>query len=359
MGGSNRPASVVRDFTLASGGIERSILAKMPLERRATAEGAGVPPDVDRPRLVPPTPTEKKFRLEFAALSEIHEHFLGLNDGRFGAVRVLDLLPEHRTLIMERVHGRTLRRRLYSLSSANRSIAAELERAFRRTGTWLRIFHTMGCGEARESRHHRRADYAQFIEELANYLSGSVGDPLFIQWAASTLLEASQRLLPDSLPLGLAHGDFAPRNVLVGSKGRVIVLDTLARYRAPIYEDIGYFLASLHCNWPRILSAGALLPTRRADRYESAFLSGYFEGERIPYPAIRLYETQALLDRWSAVAWRRAHTSGPWAGFTGSVKLALLSRFLRRRITKHLLRVSANAEQRPRARVQQAASRQP
>ena len=52
-------------------------------------------------------------------------------------------------------------------------------------------------------------------------------------------------MLPADLPLGTSHGDYAPRNILVGAHGEVTVLDTLGRWRAPIYSDLGNFLFAI------------------------------------------------------------------------------------------------------------------
>ncbi len=52
------------------------------------------------------------------------------------------------------------------------------------------------------------------------------------------------RVLPADLPL-VSHGDYAPRNILVGAHGEVTVLDTLGRWRAPIGSDLGNFLFAI------------------------------------------------------------------------------------------------------------------
>ena len=46
------------------------------------------------------------------------------------------------------------------------------------------------------------------------------------------------------------------RNILIGPNARVTVLDTFAKWRTPIYEDIGYFLNDLKMSYPQVVSQG-------------------------------------------------------------------------------------------------------
>ena len=105
--------------------------------------------------------------------------------------------------------------------------------------------------------------------------------------------------LPLTLPLGLAHGDFAPRNVLADGNGRVTVLDTLARFQAPIYEDLGYFLNDMNTARLQTCSLGSAYSLRFLADCRSALLRGW-SNDPLDHRAIPLFEAQALLDRWCA-----------------------------------------------------------
>jgi hypothetical protein len=115
-----------------------------------------------------------------------------------------------------------------------------------------------------------------------------------------TVWAAAQTVMPDVLELGMTHGDFAMRNIVVEATQRVTVLDTLARFRAPIYRDVGYFIADLQIGRVSALVRGVVLRGGRCDDYRRAFLRG-FHGESGADTLVRLYEVQALLERWASI----------------------------------------------------------
>ncbi len=142
-------------------------------------------------------------------------------------------------------------------------------------------------------------------------------------------------MLPELLPVGLGHGDYAPRNILIGPGARVTVLDTFAKWRVPIYEDIGFFLTQLESCFPQVISQGLAFSSEQLAVYERAFLKGYFGEEPLPYPSIRLYEVLALLDKWSSTIasfHQRTNSNRP----VGRLRLILATRYFKRR-TKSLL----------------------
>ncbi|MEO8494842.1 MAG: hypothetical protein ABI614_07210, partial [Planctomycetota bacterium] len=129
--------------------------------------------------------------------------------------------------------------------------------------------------------------------------------------------------LAHDLPLGLAHGDFAPRNVIVSDNGRITVLDTLARWRAPIHENLALFLLSLQ------LSRGAKTLLTRSPigltTISRAFLSGYRGNAECEWPTLRLFILQALLDRGCSYLSARS-ARNPVAAIKRSCKLQILKR---------------------------------
>jgi hypothetical protein len=106
------------------------------------------------------------------------------------------------------------------------------------------------------------------------------------------------------MPLGLGHGDFAMRNVLV-DHGRIVVMDTRARWRAPVFEDLAQMIVALRANRPQLLSQGALFDGHGLRRLENALLTGYFGGSTVPRLEINLFIVLVLLDLWSAAVERR------------------------------------------------------
>ena len=106
--------------------------------------------------------------------------------------------------------------------------------------------------------------------------------------------------MPANLPLGLGHGDYAMRNLLVGENDRITAFDTCAKWKVPIYEDIAYFLVQLETNGLQVLTQGFAFRAETIATYQRGFLAGYFGGAHVPIELIRLFKIQLLLDSWSS-----------------------------------------------------------
>jgi hypothetical protein len=326
-----RRVTMLYRYRLISPAGSRDVLVKVPRE-------AVRPPTLQhslpaRPRLaVALGPAERALR-EYRSLAAIYDHFQSLRDPRFGAVRVLELLREHQAFVMEEVQGTSLRRLLHQAHRGCGPLAAAgLEAACLNAGAWLREYHGLASRELVTPRRTTRAEYVRFVARLSDFLGARQGETPRFERIATALAHLAEEVLPADLPLGLGHADYALRNVMVGPMSRVTVLDTVARYRTPIYEDIGYFLVSLRDNWPQVFTLGAAFPAARLAACERAFLSGYFADEPVPYAAVRLYEVQAMLDRWSEVTAPQAGTAGWKEDVKGSVRLAFMSRWLHVRV---------------------------
>jgi aminoglycoside phosphotransferase (APT) family kinase protein len=122
---------------------------------------------------------------------------------------------------------------------------------------------------------------------------------------------AAAEALPEQLPCGLNHGDFAPWNVLVDRGGRVQVIDTLGKWTAPIYEDLARFLFGVELSPQQIWTGGQLVGTAELQWIRHQFWSGYFGAEPVPVRAIRLFECQMTLERWVALEYA-SRTARRW-----------------------------------------------
>jgi hypothetical protein len=120
------------------------------------------------------------------------------------------------------------------------------------------------------------------------------------------------------------------RNILVGDNNCVTVLDTLGRWKVPIYEDVGYFLLRLKAAGPQVSTLGYAFSPVQIAKHEKQFLLGYFDTEAIPFATIQLFEIQALLDNWSAHVARlsRGAQSGS-VPVMARARLALTNSFFR------------------------------
>lgn len=242
----------------------------------------------------------EKAWLQYTALIKIYEYFSSMDDKQFGAIRVLDYLPQYCAIFMEDSSDPRLRELFLRASRLRSPIHSDkLTAPFQNTGTWLRMYHTMPKKENVKVHHQHRDDFIEAISRHTDFLAITLGDELFFNKNASIIITKGREILPESLPLCLSHGDYAMRNILIGSNARVTVLDTLAQWRTPIYKDIGYFLNGFKTSYPQVISQGLAFSSDQLAALERAFLKGYFGKEPIPYPAIRLYEALMLLEKWS------------------------------------------------------------
>lgn len=300
---SRRTNSILQEFVIGSSKIKHTVLVKQPTAPVQPTSSTAT--DSDRPRLFPKVLPELKSRFEFVAMAAIERHMGRADDQRFAAVRVLELLPGQQGLVMERARERNLAHLLlrgFPLPTAR--IARErIDRIVYNCGSWLRRYHGLPELEHTRTRGKSRGEFTKAVSRFTDYLGRSNGNADFMRLGREMVF-AAEATLPRLLPLGLAHGDYAPRNVLAAPGGRIRVIDTLGRWKAPIYEDISHFLVAIKASTTQIMSRGLACRPRRVEQLERQFLSGYFETQCIPLDHIRLFECQALIERWAANTYR-------------------------------------------------------
>jgi aminoglycoside phosphotransferase (APT) family kinase protein len=118
---------------------------------------------------------------------------------------------------------------------------------------------------------------------------------------ADVIRQRATKLLPTKLPLGLVHGDFAPRNIFIGAGSHVTVIDSLGQYRAPIYEDLAYLLVELLSGATRLRHRGLPRSTAELASMRAELLSGYGIADDV---ILSIFELRALLDKWRSLAQR-------------------------------------------------------
>jgi aminoglycoside phosphotransferase (APT) family kinase protein len=260
----------------------------------------------DRPRLVPLTAPGQRAGFEYDALRLLENRLADAGDARFVPIRALALLDEPRALVMEAFDGRPLNKLL--LRSTVRPGAPALRSAAlaNAAGAWLRILHETPADDDRPIRQGSPEELAERFSAFGQFLAGTM--PLEDLERIVEVGRATAATIRD-LSVVISHGDFAPRNILVDRLGRIAVIDLLARWRAPRYEDLAGFLLTLRTSRANAATQG-LFFGRAIDRLEPDFLAGYFGREPIPTREIRLFELLLLLDKWSARMIRRASGSG-------------------------------------------------
>lgn len=294
-GQRNRHSQFYR-FEVRGGGKSFRALVKTPPSQS---------PPKARPKLGPMIEPSAKFEAQYKAMSRIHEYFTGLADPRFGAVRTLDIVTEHRAIIMEEVPAPSLRHLVEQTSRLKNPLRASspnnLALVFRNAGVWLCKFHSMPAVQPVKVTHNgQRVDFIVTINKLVDFLINADPRNSFLRQIATKTVQDAMQVLPEELPLGLRHGDYGLSNILAGWDGKITVLDTPAICHSPIYEDLAYLLVGLKAKWSQVFSLNMAYDSDQFALYEREFLSGYFGQSPIPYRIIRLYEVQALLVRWSS-----------------------------------------------------------
>jgi hypothetical protein len=298
----HRSSSSLYRFEVVNHLVRYNILAKGIDLANNPKRGENVTTD-SRPRLAPgPTDYRVKPWLEYTALKAIYEYFEKLGNPSLGAIRVLDFIQNTQTIIMDEHRDPSLRSLFAKTNRLNhlRGKAPDLRRTFFNAGAWLKAYSTLPKVENVITRLPHREDFNESVIKLTDFLSRISGDASFFQRVEKTVIPAANVIVPANLPLGIGHGDYAMRNILVGANDKITAFDTCAKWKVPIYEDIAYFLIQLETNGLQVLTQGLAIHANALAAYQREFLAGYFGETHIPIEVIRLFQIQSLLDSWSS-----------------------------------------------------------
>ncbi len=305
-----RKHSSLLEFEVTDGTLRKNVICKIPFSLQDT--GNHEPLVEDRPRLFPTSEAVSIGQREYLGLESIAQHFSALNDDRFGAIAVLELLESPFVVVMEKSEDRSLKSLLKKSTRFHcltRNVS-RLQAAFRNAGAWLREFHAMPALPHTKERHSDRACYIDSVLRFTDALILKLNHKLYFRDVRQQLESAAMRILPREVPCATVHGDFAPRNILIGTNSRVTVIDTQRRWIAPVYEDLAYLLMSVKLSRLQVSSQGLIFSRRQLAIWESDLLIGYFASSAIPLAAVRLYEVLLSLEWWTAISFRSAGDSG-------------------------------------------------
>lgn len=265
---------------------------------------------------------------EFRSLQSVEEHFGGLNDPRFGAIRTFELLEAPYVEVMNYCPDPDLKSLLKRSTRIHRPTNFLIPAAMENAGGWLKEFHSLPDLEHTELRHEYRDSFTAAAERFFSFLADRLGSPSELHPLREQILATAERELPNTLPTAVVHGDFAPRNILVADNAQVTVFDMQRRWRAPLYEDLAYFLMSLKASRPQVRSQGLVFSSCQLTEWEDRFLRGYF-GADVPFARVRLYEILLTLEWWAASVCR---LNGPRV--TQRAGLWLTNRYLFRHLDR-------------------------
>jgi hypothetical protein len=294
------------ELTISTSNWQQPLLAKVAL----SADEIAQPKSVDRVGsyfVGAPDPLGG----EYAALRSVERHFQRLNDSRLFTVRVLDSLFEGRGLLLEKVDAQPLTHLLKSASRLGRWHASpRLLDAVHSAGVCLRSFHQLPIAQRRKERGVTKHDFLAWVDAGQEFLAADSFSRSFFQVVGPRLRDAAEHILPDQLPIGPVHDDFAPRNVLLAADGRVAVIDMLEQWTGCIWEDISHFLVAIGANKLQSISGGRAFAEGSINGIQEYFLRGYYGNQAIPLAAIAVYESQATLTKWAAWIYRTRNDKG-------------------------------------------------
>ena len=317
--------STFYQFSLDTGNGTSTVLYKSPIgshHQRALADG-GRRKLPDELRIFPKADPQTKGRHEFDALKSIEHWFEERGDSRFGTIKVLDYLDSSGALVMEKLENAVglldeigATSRLRRISFGGKRVLESVERHFLNAGAWLAEFHQAPSLAHTQDRYRCSDEWLDLTSRMVDYLSPELPGTLHQELAGD--VERFAAGLPAELPLALTHGDFAPRNILIADNSRIVVLDTNASWRAPLYFDLASFFFAMKTPALQLTSLGAVHDRSTLHRFQEAFLQGYFAGRQIPRIPLLLFEIQQLL----AFRVSLANQGRKTRGLKGSVKRA-------------------------------------
>jgi len=225
------------------------------------------------------------------------------DDPALAAVRVVDVIDESDLVVTDAAAGCHLQDMLSEQVRWSPRRAPDLGPTFVHTGRLLRVFHET-VPSSGPTFSATRADFLDICSQLTAHLAARSDRSAWFGDVDRHVRQLADRHFPDELDVVTRFGDFGITNVFATPAHRVTAIDTLAACRMPALHDITYLITGMHLVRPQVASMGLALPRTRVERYERAFLEGYYEGRGIPWAAYRTWSVVRALERWSAKSLR-------------------------------------------------------
>ena len=271
-------------------------------------------PPSSRPRVIPDTPAREKAGLEAATLRAIDADLRAAPDPRLGSVRIIDVYDDLGAIVMTEADGVPLSGLLLRAAGrrAGRRRGARLSVALASAGAWLRRFQAIGLAAERPARLTTRTDVVGLARSIGEFLAPRTSRPGLVADIVEQFADVADTTFPLEIPMGLHHGDFAIRNLLIGSDGRLTAIDALGRWRMPIHDDLARIIVAIETSRIQATSFGLAFGPAEVTALADAILSGY-GSDGVDPAAVRVYAVLILLDRWAARADRRSRQAR-WLG---------------------------------------------
>jgi serine/threonine protein kinase len=226
---------------------------------------------------------------EYQALTHYYTKFKEVSN-EYSVPRCLDFWLDLRALVMEKINGENLRKRLLMMNSTLvvRKRKNRLLNDCYRVGQWLKYFHSFYLKK-------EKFDYNKFLQELEKNLQylEEQGFPKKILQDSKSITQVLLTQKIEKLWTSNSHNDFSPNNIIIADDGRIISYDfRFGADRECIYENIAKFCVMIETlnSFPQTLFYDyTFLKT-----LTQSFIQGYFDNRNMNRDELILIEVYKL-----------------------------------------------------------------
>jgi hypothetical protein len=244
---------------------------------------------------------------EFEALVKLRGIFLDAdNTERYATIRPLAFYKDLNVLVMEEADIRTLKScfqkpGMWREGKARRMFKTYLEL----TGGWLRTFHDR-IGEVSEGAYFSEGLYQKVQLDLEGIQVTSGKDMTSFHFLLESLY---RRYQGKTLPFRITHDNFSLANVFVTGDEKICSFDPHNKPGA-IYLDIAKLFMDMETCFVQLATYGLSVPLSRLEKFNAAFLHGYFRSEPVDDSALNLYCLLLLIEKWNETEMKIAEATG-------------------------------------------------
>jgi tRNA A-37 threonylcarbamoyl transferase component Bud32 len=218
-------------------------------------------------------------------------------DTEIGALRPIACLPQHRAMVTEEVPGEPLSDVLERAAEPSPALLA----VARRVGRWVRAYQQSVATDAVVEFAERRS----YLDDRLRALAG----PILSAEERVSMLETFDTIVGEigsaTVPAVAIHADLTPANIIVGTDGRVTVLDFTMAKTGPSTHDLSHVYFHLGLRAARRRARAGMYAA-----VQDAMLGGYDPRLSAADPLFRLILWQHAVCHVAMLAERRIPVGG-------------------------------------------------
>lgn len=254
-----------------------------------------------RPRLAPPMSEDTlgAALAEFEGLLTMHLALTERPGTGLASIEPLGLNEELAAVAMAYDGSPSLRAVTIDAEAGGNRPDVAAARPWAHAGTWLSRYHAVMPADGLPVLRGSVRDVVDHLQAFSAFLAPRVGHQSLLRRFADQASEAAEHFLGDQLAVATAHGDYVAQNILVHPDRSVAVIDPLPQWRAPGLEDVCRLLVGARLFEPETQRPDYRAARPRPRLRETALLTGYFGGGRVPVGPARVFLALCTLDRWA------------------------------------------------------------